>query len=43
MFEKIQKWYNQGLWTKEMVKNAFNKGVITEVEYMLIIGELNEN
>ena len=43
MFEKIQKWYNQGLWTKKMVENAFNKGVITEVEYMLIIGELSEN
>ena len=39
----MQKWYNQGLWTKKMVENAFNKGVITEVEYMLIIGELNEN
>lgn len=30
MFEKIKKWYKQGLWTEKMVQNALNKGVITE-------------
>ena len=30
MFEKIKKWYNQGLWTAKMVQNAVVKGVITE-------------
>lgn len=30
MFEKIKKWYKQGLWTESMVRNALNKGVITE-------------
>lgn len=32
MFEKIKKWYKQGLWTEVMVNNAFAKGVITEKE-----------
>ena len=41
MFEKIQKWYKQGLWTEKMVKNAYDKGVITEMEYMIIVGEVN--
>ena len=30
MFEKIKKWYKQGLWTEAMVRNAFAKQVITE-------------
>ena len=30
MFEKIKKWYIQGLWTEVMVRNAVNKGIITE-------------
>jgi hypothetical protein len=30
MYERIKKWYKQGLWTKEMVQNAVDKGVITE-------------
>ena len=30
MKEKIEKWYKQGLWTSDMVKNAVKKGVITE-------------
>lgn len=37
MFEKIKKWYNQGLWSKEMVQNAFNKGILTEEEVKTII------
>ena len=30
MFEKIKRWYMQGLWTGQMVKNAVIKGIITE-------------
>jgi uncharacterized XkdX family phage protein len=30
MYEKIKKWYKQGLWTAEMVMNAVTKGIITE-------------
>lgn len=30
MFEKIKKWYRQGLWTDEMVLKAVEKGVITQ-------------
>jgi hypothetical protein len=32
MFERIKKWYNQGLWTEEMVLNAVDKGVLTADE-----------
>ena len=30
MFDKIKKWYKQGLWTAEMVENAVVKNVITK-------------
>ena len=39
MKEKIAKWYKQGLWTIEMVKNAVIKGIITEEGYYQITGE----
>lgn len=29
MFEKIKKWYKQGLWSAAKVQNAVEKGVIT--------------
>lgn len=32
MFEKIKKFYDMGLWTEAMVKNAVIKGVITPEE-----------
>ena len=32
MFEKIKKWYKQGLWNEAMVQNAVKKGVITADE-----------
>ena len=38
MYEKIKKWYEQGLWTEEMVKNAVKKGVITAEEAAEILG-----
>lgn len=36
MKEKIMKWYNQGLWTVDMVKNAVDKGVITAEDFVEI-------
>ena len=42
MKEKIMKWYKQGLWTKDMVQNAVNKGVITTIEMEEIIKEEEE-
>ena len=30
MFEKIKKWYSQGLWTEEMVQKAVEKGILSE-------------
>lgn len=38
MFEKIKKWYKQGLWTEAMVQNALSKGVLTEAEVAEILG-----
>ena len=40
MFEKIKKWYIQGLWTEKMVQNAVEKGVITEEQFKEIVGEV---
>ena len=37
MYEKIKKWYEQELWTAEMVHEAVNKGLITEEEYREIV------
>ena len=39
MFEKINKWYKQGLWTAPMVRNAFDKGVITEEQLSEILNK----
>ena len=39
MFEKIKKFYDMGLWSKEQVRNAVDKGVITPEEYKEITGE----
>lgn len=39
MYEKISKWYSQGLWSAKMVKDAVNKGVLTEEQAEKIIGE----
>jgi hypothetical protein len=41
MFEKIKKWYKQGLWTEAMVLNALRKGVITQTEADSIL-EINK-
>lgn len=39
MLEKIKNYYKQGLWTKEMVRNAVKKRKITKEEYEEITGE----
>lgn len=39
MKEKIAKWYKQGLWTEEMVKQAWEKSILTEEEYLKIVGK----
>lgn len=39
MFEKIKYFYQKGLWTKEMVHNAVVKGIITEEQYIEIVGD----
>jgi uncharacterized XkdX family phage protein len=38
MYEKIKKWYKQGLWTAEMVQNAVEKDIITEEQATEIMG-----
>ena len=42
MFGKIKKWYESGMWTKKMVRNAVLEGKITEDEYTKITGEAYE-
>lgn len=37
MKEKIAKWYRMGLWTKIMVDNAVNKGVLSLSEAIEIL------
>lgn len=39
MKQRIKKWYEQGLWTKDMVKDAVKKDIITEDDYKEITGE----
>lgn len=38
-YERIQYYYNAGLWSKPMVKMAVRKGVITKEQYFEIVGE----
>ena len=42
MFEKINKFYVMGLYTKEQVYKFFEKGIITEAEYDNIINNKTE-
>lgn len=39
MYERIKKWYKQGLWTEAMVRNAVAKGIITEEQATDIINQ----
>lgn len=38
MYEKIKKWYRQGLWKERQVRQAVEKGLLTEQEYQTITG-----
>lgn len=38
MFAKIKRWYEKGLWTEAMVRNAVEKGVITAEQFEEITG-----
>lgn len=38
-FNRVKKYYDDGLWNKTMVRNAVVKSWITEEEYKLITGE----
>lgn len=38
-YEKVKRYYDNGLWTKNMVANAVKKGWITAEEYQEITGE----
>ena len=37
-FERIKYFYNAGLWSAPMVKNAVRKGIITKEQYTEITG-----
>ncbi len=37
MYEKIKKWYIQGLWTADMVQKAVDKGIITVEQFNDIV------
>lgn len=39
MYEKIKRWYYQGLWSAEMVKQAAEKGIITDEQCAEILAE----
>lgn len=39
MFERIKKWYCMGLWTREMVHRAVEKGLIDGQQAEELIGE----
>lgn len=41
-YDRIKKNYDNQLWTKDMVKTAVQKGVITEMQYTMITSEIYE-
>ena len=40
MFERIKTWYEKGMWTKRMERDAVRKGKITPQQYEEITGEV---
>lgn len=36
---RVKAWYEQGRWTEQMVRNAYEKGRITAVELAEILGD----
>lgn len=43
MFEKIKKFYDMGLYSYAQVEMFLKKGVITEREFVMIVGENPNN
>lgn len=41
-FEKVKYNYEAGLWSKQMVKMAVRKGIITKAQYQEITGDVYE-
>ena len=39
MYEKIKKWYEQGLWKADQVKQAVEKGVLTQEQCQAILAD----
>jgi len=38
-YEKIKQYYEEGRWTKTMVRKAVERGVITPIQYEEIVHE----
>ena len=38
-YDKVKNYYDKGLWTIDMVRNAVVKGWITEEEFYMIVKE----
>lgn len=38
MYEKIKKWYIQGLWKEQQVRQAVERGLLTAKEYSAVTG-----
>jgi uncharacterized XkdX family phage protein len=38
-YDRIKRFYDGGLWTESMVRDAVVKGVITEIQYEEITGD----
>lgn len=39
MYEKIKKWYAQGLWKAAQVQQAVEKKILTQAQYQEIVGD----
>ena len=39
MYEKIKKWYEQGLWKADQVKQAVGKGELTQEQCQAILAD----
>lgn len=37
MYERIARWYNMGLWKREMVDAALAKGLLTQTQHENIL------
>lgn len=43
MFERIRRWYDKGLWTRNMIYDAVIKGVLTSEQADEILNRTEEN